>query len=129
MAKDNRNNQSGGSYGSGQNQGGGNNQQSSGSDGGSNQGSNNQADNQSGDIENTNDIENVDGSGWSPGKVGEVQDEDYDGRLKENRAAGESLGTTEHSAAAPHAKDKDQSSDRSDFNNQDGGNNQGNSNR
>jgi hypothetical protein len=59
---------------------------------------------------NTNEIENVDGSNWSPGKVGEVEDKNYDGRLKENRAEGRTLGTTPHSSKAPHEKDRDDSS-------------------
>lgn len=45
---------------------------------------------------------------WTPGPVGSVQDPQNDGRLSENREAGRTKGTTEHSAQAPHV-DKDNS--------------------
>jgi hypothetical protein len=38
---------------------------------------------------------------WQPGPVGAVEDEENDGRLKENREAGRTKGTTPHSAQAP----------------------------
>jgi hypothetical protein len=39
---------------------------------------------------------------WQPGPVGAVEDRQNDGRLSENREAGRTKGTTEHSAKAPH---------------------------
>ena len=44
---------------------------------------------------------------WQPGEVGAVKDPQQDGRLKENRETGRTLGTTEHSAQAPNAKRED----------------------
>lgn len=80
------------------NQGGGNTGQGQ-SNQGENQGGSSQG--QSMDEINSNKA-NVEG--WRPGQVGEVQDEDQDGRLKKNRIEGKTLGTTEHSAEAPYAK-------------------------
>jgi hypothetical protein len=87
------NNQGGGSGQSGgsQDQGGGSGQ-SGGSQGGQSQGY--------GEDVNSNDA-NVEG--WTPGQVGEVKNPDQDGRLKENRMEGKTLGTTEHSKEAPHS--------------------------
>lgn len=72
---------------------------------------------------------------WTPGPVGKVIDPDNDGRLKDNREAGRTKGTTEHSAQAPNV-DRDNSGS---INNQGsgtggsqssgGGNNQGGGNR
>jgi hypothetical protein len=39
---------------------------------------------------------------WQPGPVGAVEDAENDGRLSENREAGRTKGTTEHSSKAPH---------------------------
>lgn len=47
------------------------------------------------------------GSDWEPGHTGAVRDPEHDGRLKENREDGVTMGTTEHSAQAPHVKDND----------------------
>lgn len=41
------------------------------------------------------------------GPQGHVKDPQHDGRLKENRDKGVSLGTTGHSAKQPHAANKD----------------------
>lgn len=46
-------------------------------------------------------------SNWEPGRTGAVLDPEHDGRLKENREDGVTLGTTEHSAQAPGAINKD----------------------
>lgn len=113
MAKDN--NQSG-SQGGGQ---GSTNQGQSGQSG-TNQGSQSGGQSGSGEDFNSNDA-NVEG--WKPGQVGEVQDESHDGRLKENRMEGKTLGTTEHSADAPHAIDKDRGQGESGGSYGSGGNN------
>lgn len=55
---------------------------------------------------------------WQPGPVGAVQDPEFDGRLKENREAGRTKGTTEHSSKAPNI-DRDNSNS---INNRDEGN-------
>lgn len=111
MAKDNNQsgNQGGRQTGQNSNQGssGSSNQGSGSGQSGDNQGGQNQYD-QSQSDQNSGQSEN-----WQPGAVGEVQDPQNDGRLKENREAGRTLGTTEHSAAAPNAKtdDDDESGD------------------
>jgi hypothetical protein len=88
---------------SGRGQGGGG-QGGSQSGQGSNQSGGSQGqEGRSGDNSNDAEIE-----GWRPGQVGEVQDESHDGRLKENRMEGKTLGTTKHAADAPHSIDKDE---------------------
>jgi collagen type III alpha len=59
---------------------------------------------------NSNDAEV---EGWKPGQVGEVQDPQNDGRLKDNRMEGRTLGTTEHAKEAPYAKGDDDDSQSS----------------
>lgn len=58
------------------------------------------------------DRERGSGSDWEPGQTGAVKDPEHDGRLKENREAGVTMGTTEHSAQAPHVKGNDDYDDR-----------------
>ncbi len=53
------------------------------------------------DSKNTDSAKNTD---WEPGQTGAVKDPENDGRLKENREEGRTLGTTEHTREAPHVK-------------------------
>jgi hypothetical protein len=122
--------QSGGNQ-SGGNQGGGQRSSDYNQSGQGNQGGNDQGGQDSQSMEGINSNEaNVEG--WQPGQVGQVKDENYDGRLKENRLAGETLGTTAHSAQAPHAKFKEEGGEGNDQGGQSsssGGQGGGNNNR
>lgn len=44
---------------------------------------------------------------WEPGQTGAVKDPEHDGRLKENREDGVTLGSTEHSKQAPNVHQRD----------------------